>query len=228
MNLDTLEGVCAETRRFHHQFDDREPTKADRYPDKVDALHNKAARLFARRRGWKATVPRQLLDIDGLNQLRGPGWPKPRDDDWWALDHSWVFLDPRHPFITAFVAQPYDYEPEEYIELTGRLGLRMEVLGTKLSWHLPGRTTLLAFTRRPMSPDTLLDQLRAAEPQSSEEYALAWQWLCLNFPTFPQPSASPRLCETVRRAARETGMSEWAVGILTAYVRAAPSKAPTS
>lgn len=221
---ETLESVCAATRRFDRQFDDREPTKADRYPEKMDALHNRAARLFAKRRGWKATVPRQLLDIEGLNELRGPGWPRPQDDDWRALDHSWVFLDPRHPFITAFVAQPYDYEAEEYLDLTSRLGLRMENLGTKLSWHLPGSTTLLVFTRRPLAPDGLLDQLRAAEPQSSEEYALAWQWLCLNFPTFPQASASP---ETVRKAAREAGMSEWAVGILTARVRAAPQKEPS-
>ena len=169
-------------------------------------------------------MPRQLLDIDGLNELRGPGWPAPEGEDWWAFDHSLVFLDPHHPFITAFVAQPYDYEPEEYLELTGRLGLRMENLGTKLSWHLPGATTLLVFTRRPVSSDALLDQLHAAEPQSREEYALAWQWLCLNFPTFPQASASP---ETVRKAARETGMSEWAVGIVMARVRTAPPKAPT-
>jgi hypothetical protein len=224
--MDTLESVCAETRRFDRQFDDREATKADRYYDKMGALHDRQHGCSPKRRGWKATVPRQLLDIDGLNQLRGPGWPGPQDDDWWAFDHSWVFLGPHHPFITAFVAQPYDYEPEEYVELTDRLGLRMENLGTMLSWHLPGRTTLLVFTRRPLAPDGLLDQLRAAEPQSSEEYALAWQWLCLNFPMFPRASVSPGLCETVRRAARETGMSEWTVGILTAYVRAAPPEEP--
>jgi hypothetical protein len=217
ISTDTLESVCSETKRLDRR---REPTKA---ADKMDVLHNKAAQLFAKTRGWRATLPRRLLDIDGLNELRGPGWPEPRSDDWWALDHSWVFLEPHRPVIAAFVAQPYDFEREEYDELIGRLGLRMEVLGTRLSWHLPGRTTLLVFTRRPVAPDALSDQLRAAEPRSREEYALAWQWLCLRFPMFPQPSASPGLCETVRRAARETGMSEWAVGILMAYVTRAPS-----
>jgi hypothetical protein len=192
--IGTLESVCAETRRFDRQFDDREATKADRYADRMDALHNKAARLFAKRRGWRATVPRQLLNIAGLNELRGPGWPAPEDDDWWALDHSWVFFDPRHSFIIAFVAQPYDYESEEYRELAGRLGLRMECLGTKLSWHSPGHTTLLVFTRGPVSSDALVDQLRAAEPQSREEYALAWRWLCLNFPTSRYGAAPRQAC----------------------------------
>ena len=43
----------------------------------------------------------------------------------------------------------------------------------------------------------------------------------------PYISASVASPETVRKAARETGMSEWAVGIVMARVRTAPPKEPT-
>ena len=105
--------------------------------------------------------------------------------------------------------------------------MRARIENVRVDWSkiYDLRFTSNWFKRPPpqkLPPDVLLARLRAAKPQSRAEYALAWQWLFQTYPEFRgdavSSSPSPRVCLAVGEAARQTGMSNWAHGILMAYV----------
>jgi hypothetical protein len=115
-------------------------------PDAMDALHNKLAAEFARRRGWKLS-----RDPHSARRLYGPvidrcgfGW----FDNPPCYDHPYSFNRDRRP--VALTIQPYNVDANyrrDMVAWAQRKQLRIEFPADFPSWHYPGKTTLVVFSR---------------------------------------------------------------------------------